>query len=146
MPDSPPIVAASVRQPLSEVLIAFGEARIRSAMRELTLVERTKLLRILLDAVYPGDISSMQAILARYAASTFDMVGRLPSKVGARILAELEVPELLQARLVSKTWASLYATWPLDLLFLELILPSLRCSQDRHPGSGNLAGQSSRHH
>ena len=115
-------------------------------MRELTLVERTKLLRILLDAVYPGDISSMQAILARYAASTFDMVGRLPSKVGARILAELEVPELLQARLVSKTWASLYATWPLDLLFLELILPSLRCSQDRHPGSGNLAGQSSRHH
>lgn len=64
----------------------------------------------------PGDITAMQAMLAKYAAATFDVVGRLPTALGAKVLAELEIGDLLRARHVSKTWLNMCVSEQTPLL------------------------------
>jgi hypothetical protein len=59
---------------------------------------------IILDAMLPTDISEQIRQLEKYVKSAFDVVGLLPKELGARILRELSVHEVLKVSLVSNPY------------------------------------------
>lgn len=66
------------------------------------LISRVSPLRmsIILDAMLPTDISEQIRLLEKYVKSAFDVVGLLPKELGARILRELSVVEVLKVSTV----------------------------------------------
>ncbi|KAF8638454.1 hypothetical protein AX17_002188 [Amanita inopinata Kibby_2008] len=82
----------------------FSEKEVRKALRGLTREERMRLISIILDSCFPGDIRLQILLLEKYARSTYDIVGNLAPDLVCRIFKYLSVKELLTVEPVSKKW------------------------------------------
>ncbi|KAJ7621349.1 hypothetical protein FB45DRAFT_754291 [Roridomyces roridus] len=79
-----------------------------STIRRLPRVERSRLLRTLLDASLPGDIPLQILTLQKYAKLSHDLVGALAPPLALRVLLLIPIPHLLlRCALVSRRWAAL---------------------------------------
>ncbi|KIY47745.1 hypothetical protein FISHEDRAFT_44736 [Fistulina hepatica ATCC 64428] len=82
----------------------FNEIELRKLVRRLSRDERMRLISIILDSCYPGDIRLQVLLLEKYAKSTFDIIGNLSPDLAFRVLKWLTVQELLGVETVSKGW------------------------------------------
>lgn len=87
----------------------FDEIAVKKAVKQLNQDERLRLVRVMLESVLPHDISTTIAMLEKYAASAFDVLGTLPETIAVRILSNLSVNEALECRLVSQRWSEIVA-------------------------------------
>ncbi|KAJ7489148.1 hypothetical protein FB451DRAFT_1522502, partial [Mycena latifolia] len=79
-----------------------------STVRRLPRVERSRLLRTLLDASLPGDIPLQILTLQKYAKLSHDIVGALAPPIALRVLLLIPIPHLLlRCALVSRRWSAL---------------------------------------
>ncbi|KAF8801505.1 hypothetical protein BYT27DRAFT_7198297 [Phlegmacium glaucopus] len=82
----------------------FSEIEVRRVIRGLGREERMRLISIILDSTFPGDISLQILLLQKYAKATFDIIGNLAPHLALRVLKLLGVGELLGVESVSKKW------------------------------------------
>ncbi|KAG8844027.1 hypothetical protein FRB91_002911, partial [Serendipita sp. 411] len=58
----------------------FNEADVRRVIRGLHMSDRMRLISIILDCCYPGDVSQQIRLLEKYRRSTFDILTHLPTE------------------------------------------------------------------
>lgn len=80
---------------------------VRAYLREQAPPERQRLLRIFLEACFPGDIPAMQRILSQYVTATIDILSMLPNGLHVNVLRRLSLKDLLNCRLVNRAWLHL---------------------------------------
>ncbi|KAG8777505.1 hypothetical protein FRC15_011287 [Serendipita sp. 397] len=85
----------------------FNEADVRRVIRGLHMSDRMRLISIILDCCYPGDVSQQIRLLEKYRRSTFDILTHLPTNISTVILRFLTVSQLLGVESVSKKWQEL---------------------------------------
>ncbi|KAJ6598211.1 hypothetical protein DFH09DRAFT_903578 [Mycena vulgaris] len=79
-----------------------------STIRRLPRLERSRLLRTLLDASLPGDIPLQILTLQKYAKLSHDIVGALAPPIALRVFLLIPIPHLLlRCALVSRRWSAL---------------------------------------
>ncbi|WVQ83632.1 hypothetical protein IAT38_005773 [Cryptococcus sp. DSM 104549] len=69
--------------------------------------ERVKLLGVIAEACHPSDINTQIAILEKYRRSRYDILNRLPEPLVLRILSLLDVKDILNLRVVAKSYTTL---------------------------------------
>ncbi|KAK4688067.1 hypothetical protein P7C73_g2033, partial [Tremellales sp. Uapishka_1] len=80
--------------------IADGKG-LAGVVKRLGKEDRVTLLGVIAEACNPSDIATQIAILKKYRRSRLDILGRLDNELVVKVLALLEVKEILQLRLVS---------------------------------------------
>lgn len=85
----------------------FDINSLSAQVHALTRDERFELLDLILQSLYGSDVLAMKRHLDHTIKSTRDIIGSLPVPLAARILSELDAPDLIQCRLVCRQYDKL---------------------------------------